>query len=37
MAISFDGMSKEYESTLENVNYVFTAIFIVEAALKLIG
>lgn len=37
MAINFEGQTLEYTSGLEYSNYVFTAIFALEALLKLIG
>ena len=37
MALSFEGMSKEYEKGLTYANLIFTAIFISEAGLKMLG
>ena len=37
MAIAYDGSSVKYENSLENMNLAFTIIFILEAAIKLIG
>lgn len=37
MALDQDGMSTNLKKTLTNGNYVFTAIFTAEAALKLIA
>ena len=36
MAMSFDGQPKWYTNALSYSNYVFTAIFIIEAILKLL-
>ncbi len=37
MAINYEGSSLEYNEVLENINYFFTTVFIVEAILKLIA
>ena len=37
MALSYEGMTTQYERILSYVNLVFTAIFIMEAVLKIIG
>ena len=37
MALSYEGMSAGYEKGLTYANLVFTAIFILEAALKMLG
>lgn len=37
MACTFEGSTTEYNWVLELINYVFTAIFGLEATLKLIG
>ena len=37
MGIISDGMSHELTSIIESSNWLFTAIFIIEAALKLIA
>ena len=37
MAMQFEGSSKKYNEILESINYAFTAIFVIEAALKLIA
>ncbi len=37
MAVSFENSTKEYNRVLELINYVFTTIFALEAALKLIA
>jgi len=37
MAMIYEGSSPSYLMALEIVNYIFTAIFVVEAALKLIA
>lgn len=37
MAIAYYEASDAYTSTLENINLAFTAVFIVEASIKIIG
>lgn len=37
MALTFEGSSKSYDKILENINYFFTGIFIIECLLKFIG
>ena len=37
MALSYEGMSTGYEKGLSYANLVFTAIFIMEALLKMTG
>lgn len=37
MAVNFEGQSAKYSAALDTINYVFTAIFAVEAVLKLIA
>ena len=37
MALTFEGSTAEYDSILSNINYFFTAVFILEFLLKLIG
>lgn len=37
MAMSYEGSTKEYDKILDMINLVFTAIFIAEACIKLIG
>lgn len=37
MSMWYDGASDSYLFTLDVINYVFTAIFLIEAILKLIG
>lgn len=36
MGLSFDGQSKSYTQLLEYINYFFTAVFVIEAVLKLL-
>jgi len=33
--LDYEGSSKSYQSILENINYVFTAVFIIECLLKI--
>jgi hypothetical protein len=35
MAITYDGISMDMDSMLENINYFFTAVFIMEAIMKI--
>jgi voltage-dependent calcium channel L type alpha-1D len=37
MAIKFDGMSPDFENTLDKLNYLFAGIFNMEMYMKLIG
>lgn len=37
MAIAYDQASEQYNATLENVNLMFTCLFVVEACLKIYG
>lgn len=37
MALSYEGMTVEYEKILSYINLVFTGVFIMEAALKILG
>ena len=37
MALSFEGMTAEYEKGLTYANLVFTVVFIMEAFLKVLG
>ena len=37
MAITFEGESEAYTSALDFLNYIFSAIFLMEAVLKLIA
>lgn len=37
MALSYEGSSAEYNLVLGNINYFFTAVFILEFICKLIG
>jgi hypothetical protein len=37
MAITYEGMSKQYSGILEKINYFFTAAFAIECAFKLVG
>ena len=37
MAMVYEGSSDSYDSNLTNINYLFTAIFIFEAIIKIIG
>ncbi|EGR30825.1 hypothetical protein IMG5_122970 [Ichthyophthirius multifiliis] len=37
MGLTYEGSSLQYESILENINYFFTATFIMELILKLIA
>ena len=37
MAIAYYGASDTYESVLEDINLAFTCVFILEAAMKIIG
>lgn len=37
MALTFDGTTPEYDTVLENINYFFTAVFILECILKFVG
>ena len=37
MAISYEGSSLEYNQILDNINYFFTSVFIIEATLKMIA
>ena len=37
MAVTYEGSSPTYDDNLTNVNYMFTAIFILEAILKITG
>lgn len=37
MAVNFEGSSSQYNSILDNINYFFTSVFILECILKLIA
>lgn len=37
MAIAYDEASEQYNAALENVNLMFTCVFVVEACLKIYG
>lgn len=37
MALTYEGSSAQYDTVLENINYFFTAVFILECILKFIG
>lgn len=37
MALSFEGMTVQYEKNLGYVNLIFTIVFILEAVLKILG
>ncbi len=37
MAIQYEDASEEYTNTLENINTAFTAVFLTESIIKLIG
>lgn len=37
LAMSYDEASSDYTFTLEVINIIFTAIFTIEAAIKIIG
>ena len=37
MAMQYENMPSNYGTILETVNYIFTAIFFIEAAIKLIA
>jgi hypothetical protein len=37
MALTYEGSKPEYDLILSNINYFFTAVFILEFLLKLIG
>merc|ERR1711988_844241 len=37
MAMTFFGMDLDYETALENINYVFAGIFTIEAIIKILG
>lgn len=37
MAMEFEGSSSSYNQVLKSINYGFTVIFVIEAALKLIA
>ncbi|KXZ54859.1 hypothetical protein GPECTOR_4g931 [Gonium pectorale] len=37
LAMEYDGMSSGYVGALRNANYVFTALFTLEMAIKLVG
>ena len=37
MAISYEGMTTDYENVLKYINMGFTFIFIMECVFKLIG
>jgi hypothetical protein len=37
MAMAYEGSKPLYDNTLENINYAFTAVFILESLLKFIA
>lgn len=37
MALTYEGSSAQYDTILENINYFFTAVFILECGLKFVG
>lgn len=37
MGMTYEGSSNEFDNNLTNVNYMFTAVFMVEAILKLVA
>lgn len=37
LSLNYEGSSQNYDSTLEDINYLFTSIFILEFALKIVA
>jgi hypothetical protein len=37
MAINYESSSLEYNQALENINYFFTTVFVIECVLKFIA
>lgn len=37
MALTYEGSPSSYDKILENINYVFTGVFIMESLLKMMG